>query len=518
MAEQVLNRLSMLHWPARLGWRSLTPLLVTVGVGLRAWQAATDRSLLLDEAMLALNVVERGFAGLVGPLDFDQSAPLGFLWAQKSLVLLLGNYDLVHRLIPLLAGCLALVLMARLGRWLLGPIGALAALGLFAVGDRLVYYASEAKPYSTDVLVTLALLLVALDALDPARYPLWPGRDPNSRWLKPPWPLLVVGSAALWLAYPAVFVLAGVGLALLTGDMGRRAWREVRVMWAVGLGWGLNLLVLYALTLRASQTNAFLLEFWRDWFMPMPPWADPAWLARALADMLRDPAGLALAPLSGALVLIGAAALGLTRRREALLLLVPFAATLLASGLRLYPFGLRLLLFLTPLIYILVGAGVERVVDGLRRLRPALGVVSLTLLVGLLFYAPVRLAVAEVHQPFMGEHMKPLLAYVQAHGAATDTVYVFYGAEPAFRYYAPFYGLTDNPTHWGKKWRDEPTQYRRELDALRGAGRVWIVFSHFCTWCALDEEHYFLDYIDTLGTQLDQRRAPGAALYLYDLR
>ena len=55
--------------------------------------------------------------------------------------------------------------------------------------------------------------------------------------------------------------------------------------------------------------------------------------------------------------------------------------------------------------------------------------------------------------------------------------------------------------------------YLRELNKLRGNGRVWIVISD-----GADEEAFFLDYLDRIGRRLDQFSAQDAWLGLYDLK
>jgi hypothetical protein len=67
-------------------------------------QYIADRSQWRDEAALALNIVNRSFIGLAQPLDGDQGAPLGFLFDEKLLTMLLGNTDYVLQIIPLIRG------------------------------------------------------------------------------------------------------------------------------------------------------------------------------------------------------------------------------------------------------------------------------------------------------------------------------------------------------------------------------------------------------------------------------
>src|SRR5580700_12278379 len=75
-----------------------------IGATFRLSQYIADRSLWLDEAKLALNIINRSFSGLAQPLDYDQGAPLGFLFVQKLLTVLLGNADYVLRIFPLICG------------------------------------------------------------------------------------------------------------------------------------------------------------------------------------------------------------------------------------------------------------------------------------------------------------------------------------------------------------------------------------------------------------------------------
>jgi asparagine N-glycosylation enzyme membrane subunit Stt3 len=58
--------------------------------------------------MLALNIVNRGFADLFKPLEYDQGAPIGFLLVEKIFNLFLGRNEYALRLFPLILGLLSL--------------------------------------------------------------------------------------------------------------------------------------------------------------------------------------------------------------------------------------------------------------------------------------------------------------------------------------------------------------------------------------------------------------------------
>src|SRR5262249_43768467 len=115
---------------------------------------------------LKINLVGKGILDFSEPLTNDQLAPLGFLIVQRTIVKVLGDSNFALRLLPLASGLAALFLFARLTRRILPRRPALVALVLFAFSDDQIYYASEMKPYSLDLVLGLAITLAALDALE----------------------------------------------------------------------------------------------------------------------------------------------------------------------------------------------------------------------------------------------------------------------------------------------------------------------------------------------------------------
>ena len=146
-------------------WRSaasISVVLCLVGVALRLIQYLHHRSLWFDEAMLALNILNRSYSQLLKPLDYNQGAPVGFLFLERLVGTCCGFGEYALRLIPLIAGVCSLYLFYKVAQLLLPQKAVWIAIGLAAVSPHLIYYSSELKQYSTDVLVATALSLIML--------------------------------------------------------------------------------------------------------------------------------------------------------------------------------------------------------------------------------------------------------------------------------------------------------------------------------------------------------------------
>ena len=52
---------------------------------------------------------------------------------------------------------------------------------------------------------------------------------------------------------------------------------------------------------------------------------------------------------------------------------------------------------------------------------------------------------------------------------------------------------------------------------MRGT-RVWFLFAHVSTFDGIDEQSFMLRELDASWPRLDAAQAPGAAVFLYDLR
>ncbi len=106
---------------ARTLWASryLPAVIICVGAALRLSHYASNRSLCVDEAMLASSVIRRSLWQLFLKLDYSQASPVGFLALERFAVVVFGRGELALRLVPLVSGLLSLYLFYVLGvKWL----------------------------------------------------------------------------------------------------------------------------------------------------------------------------------------------------------------------------------------------------------------------------------------------------------------------------------------------------------------------------------------------------------------
>jgi hypothetical protein len=69
----------------------------------------------------------------------------------------------------------------------------------------------------------------------------------------------------------------------------------------------------------------------------------------------------------------------------------------------------------------------------------------------------------------------------------------------------------------GIRYSKRLANYISDLDKIQGYKRAWILFSHVVNNDGVNEEKFFLSYLDSAGIRLDAFKSPGASVYLYDL-
>jgi hypothetical protein len=498
------------RWKESFSWeRAAVAILLFLGALLRVRQYLTGRSLWADEAMLALNIVNRNFAGMFKPLDYDQGAPIGFLLIEKIFNTVVGSGELALRLFPLLVGLTSLWLFYLLLKRITNTAGLLTALALFVFNPRLIYYSSEVKQYIVDVAVTISLLLIA----EPV-FRVSPQKK-DFAWLT------LAGLVALWFSHPVLFVLAGIGLALVIIYLRRQDYPNLRLIMGMGILWVLEIGLLYLLILKALSQNAYMREYWQGAFLPIPPWNNLGWFMTAVNQNISIQFGIPYATfLVFTLMVIGWIALLFNNKNYAIAFVCIFLITLVASALGLYPVFERMILFLIPIGLVLLGKTVEVLYQRLQRYQ-FLSVFSVAMLAGFLVYGSLVTSLQSFVAPKYFEHIRPTMEHLRDSWKDRDGIYISYGALSAFRFYAPFYGLESIPYDFGRREDyKNPQNILSQLDSFKGQPRVWILFSHVYEKGDFNERDFLLNYLNQIGEKRREFRVPGTSvfLYLYDLR
>jgi len=513
---QVTTEVAPAHASRRAGSHTLTLVLLVVALGmfLRGWQYFLPRSLWMDEAFLALNIVDRDFGGLARPLDYEQGAPLGFLWATKASTAALGESARALRLMPWLMGMLSLGLFFPVARKFVSGSAALIALGLFAILPPMIYYSAELKPYSSDVAMSLLVLLMAMRV-----------QEAPTRWGN--WIVLgAVGAAAIWFSFPVVFVLAGVGIVLGFRPVWQGNWRERWPVLAMGCLWLMSFAVHFQLCMKHLAAHGGLRDWWQEYYrayLPLLPnqLDDFKWFVDKGLGVFADPVGLSTTGIALVCCLVGLQSLGTRSRTRLALLVMPILVVLLASAFRRYPFANRMIMFLTPMFLILVAEGARY----LRESGRGLGVVGMSVLL-LLFVHPTFAMVYQLKHveamtnpiiPATLEEIEPLMAHLSSQWQAGDEILVYRESQFAYRFYARQFGLTERPfqvLHSHEPWNAEQ---RDQLKKLQGCPRVWIVFSRVVGSNGHEHEPLLMVF-DQMGKRSEEVHARGAAfLVRYDL-
>ena len=474
--------------------------IVTIGVLLRIRQFLCGRSLWNDEAELALNILHRTFGGLLRPLDYHQGAPIGFLLMEKLATVPLGKSELALRAIPFVAGIAALFLFYDVAKQYLIPGAVPLALSLFALSKSVVYYSSEAKQYSTDVLCTLILL----GAVFRLSRPTLSQRE-----------LLGIGALGvlmIWVSHPASFMLSGAAVSLLVVNLARRRQQEFSRMFWVFAAWAVSFGICYVVSLRSLSHDNSLLGYWEGNLAPHRSSLFVSWVSNSFFAAFENPAPLN-SILGAAFFVAGCAQLLRRDKLRLSFLIAPLLALLLASLLHRYPLYGRLLSFLCPILLLVVSEGAIWAFNVARRLSPALGIVLIVLLLA----KPAYLAVNALVHPIRPEDIKIAIRYIQSHQQPGERWYAYYGAKYQLSYYAEVDNLPMANVYIGADCGTDAACYAEDLGGFRGSRRLWVLLSHILPHDDTDEGMVLSDQLDRLGTRVTAVDKTGVKVYLCDL-
>ncbi|MCF8008573.1 MAG: glycosyltransferase family 39 protein [Halanaerobiales bacterium] len=480
--------------------------IIILGIFIRFRQYLVNRSLWIDEASLALNILEKNYIGLLQKLDYGQSAPPVFLLITKYLTNLFGTSEYILRLLPLISGVLSLYVFYKISEKVLNKKAVPIALILMSFTHFNIYYSAEFKQYSLEVLIGLLIITFAIR--------LYKSNYSNYNLFL----FVFIGSISVWFSHASVFMLLGVGLALLlklsyinsfSKKLKTRKYIFLIITYLVCF---VSFSFHYFLIIRKSAEKHFY-QFWQGYFLPFPPVSinEIKKYFELAAKFIINPLGFNhVLGIVIFFILIGEYFLWKKKDKFYFYLInFPIFILITTSMLSIYPFGVRLVLFITPIFYLIISEGIYNIFVLFSKQNKKLIPIALLLIFITLLY-PAAKGGQNLINPIFKEEIRPVINYYFDNKQDSGNLYVYHGAERAFKFYIY---QKDISYISGSNHRENPSLYLKELDKLKGQGKFWFLFSHVHK----NEKDIFLIYLDKIGNRIDSFQRPGASIHLYNL-
>jgi uncharacterized membrane protein len=474
---------------------------VLFGLYLRLDLLMENRSLWLDTAALANNIIDKSYLELCSKLTFGQSAPIGFLIVTKFIGSIFDYNEFSLIAFSFITNALSLVLIALVSCRIFNKGSRYLPVAFMALSPALIFYSTELKQYSLDVFSGLLIIYSAVLLMD--------FQERTKAWIF----YWISGVLAIFFSIPAytiltasfvyvVFTFCSKNQDLLVIFKNKKLLLTVFIF---GIFASINLFLVF------NNIHKGQFTYFQDGFVPKVFFSSESynWHLETFTELFRYPLGFS--QFKSILFLsffTGLVSLWKNNRSLFFLFFSTLVILYLLSFFSKYPITVggmitsRLILFLSPIMYFILAWGLERLLY--KRYLIVFWIFSFLLLFGMYqFYQKER-------GHFHREEIRPLVShYLSKYKDGDSTVVSFYGA-PAFKYYTR---NTDSIYKTLGNNRDNPNKHIKFLKKYDGTGRIWLVFSHY----KIEEEKVCVKYLNEIGEQLDYKKTIRGALYLFKI-
>jgi hypothetical protein len=449
-------------------------------------------SIWLDEAWVANSILSPTWKEMFYYPRWLQHTPPLFLALDRLLTKVAGPSEPALRLLPMLAGLMAIPVLAIALRKLFGPASALCGTSLVIVNFWAAKYAQQVKQFGADVFASALLVFLV------ARYCQRPDRRNFT---------LLVGSfvAMSFLSSTAFFMGPSVMAAILLGRLWQvppylQARRLKIALLSLTLGSVLNYLVF----IRPNR-NSNLVAYWADnCLKPSHPFTSARDLFTSFGELLVPQvipvafllgAAIVVAMVAGVAIALIGAARG-SRKAVVILLLgaLPLAVAVVASLLGLYPLlrAPRMLLWALPGCAVLLAATLDPVFNAIR-LRIARGNQTPIFYsaAAACFFAVLAFNLIVVRYPRPNERNAAAMRFLHQSMGPSDILFVHRRMIEQYHYYSGLqgwaprrvdFGNTDWPccARNGESYLDSPNiqsyaaELRQAAAQIERPGQLWM--------------------------------------------
>lgn len=409
------------EWKTQSIWKKIVDiislLIIFAGVGVSIFMNMAGRSLWLDEAMLAYSFSKRSLFELTSSVfEWEQSAPVLYLYFAKVITLIFGNTEFVLRGVSIIAMILTLYLTWSVAHYVFRIKYALLCSAFLANMNFILQYSNVFKQYLSECVWVLLVLVV---------YRLYRERKITFR------PVILLYMIFIWGANPACFFIGGVLACEFIEGVVKKDRAQIRNSLFIGAGVFVSFVTYYFYWLRATAQSGVMQEYWGNADFPLIPKSiEDLKMANA---MLYD---VFITFREGRIFIMGlvlaAFVIGiiLEKNRYYMVVAMGFLITLFASFIHMFPMADRLWCFSYPLFVILSFSAIDRMM-GKRSGEVAAVLLMFVLLLtnnGILVYRHAENVYWE------GEEANPNIAYVQENIREDEKMYVYYHSIPVVKY------------------------------------------------------------------------------------
>ena len=352
--NHLITKNSIYHFYNQNFEKALVFLIIIAGFIISLAQFLYNRSLWLDECSLALNIINKGALDLFKPLHSNQVAPILFLQIENVFSNLIPNSEYGLRLLPLLSFWTSIVLFYNILRILFkNYYVVILGLSLFVFNSTLIYYSSELKQYMTDILVITSIYFFMLKHYEKAQHKYYI--------------LGFMGIIGIFLSNvsPIILFTSGVYLVFKT-DLNNKY--ELKFLAGLFIIWLLTFLFYYLNFISEHPSKELMVSYWaaEQAFLPTNPFSIEFYefLQKNTLMILFKlfKLGYIGGVLIGILILIGLLYTFYKKQTGIFIIVVlPIIVHLILSSLKMYPFHLRLTIYLVPTIIIIILVGFNEI-------------------------------------------------------------------------------------------------------------------------------------------------------------
>lgn len=394
-----------------------------LGVLLRIRAYSINCSFFLDEILLAFNVIGKNYKELLLPLNYEQSAPFLFLFANKMIISKFGIGELSFRFIPFISSILSLFAFYFLSKKILTKFWTqMLATFLFSINFTLLLLSQTFKQYSSDVLITILILLVALTVdIKKISYPKIFGLG-----------LLV--SLAFCFSFPTLFVVAGI---MIIFAIYTREYKKILVFITPNL---LTLGAYMLTTLDKVKSSAYLNQFWSHGYNVFSLNQEFENF-NVLFSFYKDPLIFLVLGVLGFIYLYK------NDKIKSLIFVSPVIVTFFAGYFKIYPFAGRLIIFLFPILLLLIIIPVDKL--KFKRNIFNIAVFGLSFIFFINYFTIYFNSYAANKITFIRQDVKPLLSILAKEKKKSDVLYLYYGSNKSYLYYNMLFELPKDNIYIG---------------------------------------------------------------------